>query len=417
MMVLFHLTLKRLLSRKLISFLLIISIALSTFLLIGVQKVKQSAKQSFSQSISGTDLIVGARSGDIQLLMYLIFRQGQAVANMSWDSIQRISDDADVKWVVPISLGDSHRGFPVVGTTNDYFSYYKYANKKDLKLFKGTTFNTPLDLVLGAEVAKKFGYKVGDRIYLAHGRSLKGGPIHKQFYFTVVGILDYTRTPVDKTLHIPIEGMTALHMNLKKILGGKPIDADALTSINLTPRSVTGCLVGLNSKFAIFNVKQRIISSQNEPLMAVIPGVALSQLWSSIRTIDAAFSLMTWVVVVIAFLGLLTSLFMSLHTREKELRILRVLGANPVQLFMLLMIESLLITVIGVASGIFFLLISSVVLIPYLESTFGLILSVNQITLMEFRLVLMLVLSGLIISVFPGIRVYRDSKRKGIMSL
>lgn len=416
-MILFHLTLKRLLSRKLISFLLIISIALSTFLLIGVQKIKLSAKQSFSQSISGTDLIVGARSGNIQLLMYLIFRQGQAVANMSWDSIHRISDDSDVKWVVPISLGDSHRGFPVVGTTNDYFSYYKYANKKDLQLLEGTTFNTPLDLVLGADVADKFGYKLGDRIYLAHGHSVKGAPIHKHISFVVVGILEYTHTPVDKTLHIPVEGITALHMNLKKILGDKPIDADALKRINLTPRSVTGCLVGLNSKFAIFNVKQRIITSQEEPLMAIIPGVALSQLWSSIRTVDSAFSMMTWVVVAIAFLGLLIALFMSLQTREKELRILRVLGATPVQLLMLLMIESLIITVIGVVSGIFFLFISSVVLIPYLEATFGLLLSANHITFMELKLVLSLILSGLIISVFPGIRVYRDGKRKGIISL
>ena len=125
----FKLTIHSLLNRKLPSALLIISIAISGMLLIGVQKIKDSAKQGFSHSISGTDLIVGARSGSIQLLLYTVFRQGQPIANMSWDSIQNIQQLPTVEWVIPISLGDSHRGFPVVGTTRTYFDHYKYQKK------------------------------------------------------------------------------------------------------------------------------------------------------------------------------------------------------------------------------------------------------------------------------------------------
>ena len=104
-MSLFKLTTKSIWNRKLTNGLLILSIALSTCLFIGVHKIKLSAKKSFSHSISGTDLIIGARSGDIQLLLYTVFRQGKPIANMSWDSVTNIEKNKNVKWLVPISLG------------------------------------------------------------------------------------------------------------------------------------------------------------------------------------------------------------------------------------------------------------------------------------------------------------------------
>ena len=129
-MTLFRLTLKSIQSRQWISLLLMGSIALSVMLLIGVQNIQLSAKKGFSRSISGSDLIVGARSGDIQLLLYTVFRKGTPIANMSWDSFLDIQSMRSVKWAVPISLGDSLNGFPVLGTSMDYFKYFRYGQKK-----------------------------------------------------------------------------------------------------------------------------------------------------------------------------------------------------------------------------------------------------------------------------------------------
>ena len=103
-----------------------LAIAVSIALLLGVEKVRTGARQSFADTISGTDLIVGARSGSLNLLLYSVFRIGNATNNITWESYQDIAARPEVAWIVPLSLGDSHRGFRVLGTTPDYFQHYKY---------------------------------------------------------------------------------------------------------------------------------------------------------------------------------------------------------------------------------------------------------------------------------------------------
>ena len=129
-MYLITLALKSLRNRKFTALLTIISIALSVALLLGVERVRNDAKLTFTNTISGTDLIVGARSGSVQLLLYSVFRIGNPTNNISWESYQDISSNPLTKWSVPISLGDSHRGFRVMGTVKDYFTHFRYARKK-----------------------------------------------------------------------------------------------------------------------------------------------------------------------------------------------------------------------------------------------------------------------------------------------
>ena len=401
---LFKLTLKSIVSRKLTTLLLILSIGLSSMLLIGIQKIKKSAKESFSYSISGTDLIIGARSGDIQLLLYTVFRKGTPIANMSWSSVNKIRKFSEIEWLIPVSLGDSHRGYPVVGTSRDYFKHYQYGKKKSLILQEGTPFNHIFSVVLGAEVAKKLGYTLNDRLYLSHGLAKGNLPLHKNTPFHVVGILNPTGTPVDKTVHITLEGMTALHRSKNKVS-------------NLTPQSITGCFVGLKSKFSIFAVQKRVIDWPDEPLMAIIPGVSLSRLWHSVSTIDTAFLMISMLVVMITFIGLLLALFLSLQQRRRELAILRTMGAHPSQLFILLMLESLLITLSGVVLGIVLMVTVGKILTPFLEDKMGLILTLNTLSSTELYLALSIVVFGVVTSFIPALLAYRKGLSDGFISI
>ncbi len=104
----------------------ILAIALSVALFLGVEKVRTGAKASFADTISGTDLIVGARSGSVQLLLYSVFRIGNATNNLTWSSYKDVASRPEIAWIVPISLGDSHKQFRVMGTTPDFFNRYKY---------------------------------------------------------------------------------------------------------------------------------------------------------------------------------------------------------------------------------------------------------------------------------------------------
>src|SRR5690606_12862167 len=136
------------------------------------------AKASFANTISGTDLIVGARSGSVQLLLYSVFRIGNATNNISWTGYQALASHPDVAWAVPLSLGDSHRGFRVPGTTQDYFTHRRCGRRHAPGFAAGKPFDALFDAVMGAGAARALGYRVGDAIVVAHGRGGEGFAPH-----------------------------------------------------------------------------------------------------------------------------------------------------------------------------------------------------------------------------------------------
>ncbi len=105
-------------------------------------RAHRGAQASFASTISGTDLIVGARSGSVNLLLYSVFRIGNATNNIRWDSFEHFATNPQVKWAIPISLGDSHRGYRVMGTNDSYFEHYQYGRQQNLELASGRAFAT-----------------------------------------------------------------------------------------------------------------------------------------------------------------------------------------------------------------------------------------------------------------------------------
>ena len=136
----FVLALRSIGTRRLSVALTVIAVALSVALLLGVERLRNDAREGFAQTISGTDLVVGARGGALQLLLYAVFHIGNASNNVSWPSIQHIAALPQVKWLVPISLGDSHRGMRVVGTTAEFFTHYRHGDRRTLGFAAGRAF-------------------------------------------------------------------------------------------------------------------------------------------------------------------------------------------------------------------------------------------------------------------------------------
>lgn len=171
MKVILNLAWKSLLNRKATALLTVLTVAIAVVLLLGVERIRTQAKESFANTISGTDLIVGGRSGQVNLLLYSVFRIGNATNNIDWKSYQEFSQHPAVKWAIPISLGDSHKGFRVLGTNHSYFEHYRYGSKQPLTLSQGREFNGLFETVIGADVAQALGYQVGSQIIIAHGIS------------------------------------------------------------------------------------------------------------------------------------------------------------------------------------------------------------------------------------------------------
>ena len=189
----------------------IAAVAISVFVLLSVEHVRNEARSSFASTVSNVDLIVGARTGEINLLLLSIFRIGNPTANISWESVEEISEQPNVEWVVPISLGDSHKNFRVVGTSAEFFDRYKYGQSKPLVFKSGERFTNTLDVVVGAHVATDLAYGLGDELVLSHGMADTSFTHHDQVTFAVSGVLATTGTPVDNALFVSLEAIEAIH--------------------------------------------------------------------------------------------------------------------------------------------------------------------------------------------------------------
>ena len=407
---------KSLLNRRFTALLTVISIALSVTLLVGVERLRTEAQASFANTLSGTDLIVGARSAPVQLLLYSVFRIGDATNNLSWKSYQDIAAHPKVAWTVPISLGDSHRGFRVLGTTAAYFEHYRYGRDRRLSFEQGQPFADLYDAVLGAEVADALGYKIGDSIIVAHGAGEVSFAKHDDKPFRVVGILERTGTPVDRTVHVSVEAIEAIHIDWQSgaPIPGLSISADQARAMDLTPKAITAFLVGLNSKVATFQVQRFVNEYPEEPLLAILPGVALSQLWDLIGVAENALLIVSAFVVVVGLFGMLTALLTSLNERRREMAILRSVGARPGHVFALIMGEGAFLTLLGVLSGMALLYLALILGQPIIESRFGIFVPIEGPTPYEWVLLGAVIAAGFLVGSIPSYRAYRLSLADGL---
>ncbi|WP_346841676.1 ABC transporter permease [Metapseudomonas otitidis] len=414
---LLRLALASLANRRFTALLTVFAIALSVCLLLAVERVRTEARASFASTISGTDLIVGARSGSVNLLLYSVFRIGNATNNIRWESFEAIAQDKRVKWAIPISLGDSHKGYRVMGTSEAYFEHYRYGRAQPLKLAEGQPFADLFDVVLGAEVAEALKYKLGDHIVLAHGVSTVSLVQHDDKPFTVVGILERTGTPVDRTLHISLAGMEALHVDWQNGVparGTGKVSADQARAMDLQPKAITAFLLGLNSKIATFALQRQINEYRGEPLLAVLPGVALQELWSLMGTAEKALFVVSLFVVLTGLIGMLTAILTSLNERRREMAILRSVGARPWHIGSLLVLEAFALAVAGAVLGLGLLYLGIAVSQGYVQANYGLYLPLALPSNYEWTLLGGILAAALLMGSVPAWRAYRQSLADGL---
>ncbi len=394
----------------------VLAIAMSVALILTVEKVRRDARNSFTQTVSGTDLIVGARSGAIQLLLYSVFRIGNATNNISWESVHDIKERSAIDWVIPISLGDSHAGFRVLGTNHDYFTHYRYGNDQALQLAKGELFDDVFDAVLGSEVAAQLGYQIDQNMVVAHGTGNVALVEHERSPFRVSGILKPTGTPVDKAVHVSLEGIEAMHLDWRNgaTVRGEGTSAEEIRTMELKPTAVTALLVGLNSRTAVFREQRAINTYREEPLLAVLPGVALQELWSLIGVAEKALFIISLCVVFAGLVNLVSVLLAGLNERRREMAVLRSTGARPVHVFLLLCIESTVLTLGGIILGLalHYLLVGAGAV--FLRERFGLSIGLTLPDKTDLMILAAIAIAGLVAGMLPALQAYRKSLSDGL---
>lgn len=382
--------------------LIVLTITLSTCLLLAIERLRSEVRESFTQALSGTDLVVGARGSALQLVLYSVFHLGEITHNMSMESAETIAGHPDVAWTVPLSLGDSHRGFPSVATRSYFFTHYKIRGGRHLLFSEGNAFSSDGHVVLGSEVAKSLGYGLGKEIRLSHGNDGHG---EHAAVFTVCGILRPTGTPVDSALYITLSAMDALHESGREHGHMHEHGHHGM---------ISALLVGCKARSQVFALQQYVNGFASEALMGVLPTVAMNELWNMLGVGERVLLLVSALVTVVGLCGLIATILAGLGERRRELAILRSVGARPLDILLLLFFEGSLLVSLGMLFGVALLSCACFCLSPVLAENYGIFLSTIVPGKGEVLLLLGIFLAGIFASLLPAYRAYKMSLSDGL---
>ncbi|MDQ8159809.1 MAG: ABC transporter permease [Gemmatimonadota bacterium] len=526
MLMILRLALTSLRSRLLTTSLTVASIALSVTLLVGIENVRAGVRDSFAGTIRGVDLIVGARGGTLQVLLSAVFGIGSPSGSVKLSTMERWQAHPAVKWVVPYSLGDSHRGFRVVGTTPEFYERYRFRKDGRIVFVSGRAAVADTEVVIGSDAAEKLGYTIGSPVVVVHGLRDIGTSSHEAHPFHVVGILGRTFTPIDRSVYVTLGGIEAMHepeaaggiagssMASAEVAGGRvsggrgqggtaqpqaarnsdkaaaiiaankkraaamapppgtpmvmpgaepppgtpmvmpgaspppgtplvmpgaepppsalpEVKAAAVEQKAATKQlvaepaagepahdhgddQITAFFVGTKNRFEALMLQREMNTDLEEPLTAVIPGVALGELWQNIGSAEVGLRVIAIFAVAIGLTGMLVALYSSLEARRREMAILRAVGAGPRMIISLLVLESGLLALLGCLIGVATVYLGLFLAQGPIEQRFGLHLALHPLRSTEWTYLAVVMGAGLVIGFVPAWKAYRTSLVDGL---
>ena len=443
-MIKFTLVFQSLLNRWLSCLLIILTLAFSISLFFTVSRIQESVKSSFQNTVSGVDSVIASRGGDLQILLNSVFLIGEPNNTIKWNTYQDIINHDKIKWAVPISLGDSHKGYRVIGTNNNYFKEIKYSSKKNIEFSSGNSFNDVFDVVIGSAVASKLNYNIGSDIAISHGLS-EAGEVHtfhqkkhddhadeeddnhddhadeghhdhnrENLGFKVSGILNPTGTPIDNAVYVSLAGLEAMHTGW--IGNQKVIDVsiDQIMESELKPKTISSIFVALNNRTQIFQFQRDILNYKKEAISSVMPGITLSRLWMLTGNVDKAFKIITFFIIIIALLGMIAMTIAGLNSRRREMAILRSVGASPSNIVSLLLVESIIISIVSCIVGYILMIVIFSLGKDYLQNNYGIFIDSFSIKNYDLQIIIAIVCAALIATIVPAIQIYKNTLRDGL---
>jgi len=389
----------------------------SMVLLLSIERIQKATEEGFNQSISGVDAIVGPRASSLEVVLYTVFHLGRPTNNITMQTVDDIRTRDDIDWLVPIALGDSHKGFRVIATESNYFKHVKYAGDKPLSMSSGSAFQEISEAVVGADVAKKLNYKLGSDIYITHGSNEAIGKKHDDFSFKVSGVLNKTGTPIDQAVFVDLKGYELIHIGWqsgKKIFGLDRLDVSSIPKEDLTPKTVTAAFVGLKSQLTLFSFARELRQYHKEAISAVIPGVALSELWSIVGMVDKGFELLSWIIIVISLISMITLIISSIENRKREMTIYRANGATPSYLAGLVVFEAVLIGLSAIIGAIILVSIITHLASSQLNVALGITPEFRWVSLEEIKVFAIILTAGVLSSLIPAAIVFKKNLHQGL---
>ena len=418
--------------RALVSTLTVLSMGLGVALIVAVLVVYGVVDQSFHRGAEGYDLIVGAKGGREQLVLNTVFYLSQPIGNIPYSFYEELTEGkyaADVETAIPVCMGHSYQGFRVVGTVPEMFTDLKYQGDKSYEFASGENFKTknPFDTVVGAIAAAKAGLAVGETFRAVHGSS-EGGHVHKES-FRVVGVLAPTSTPVDRAIFVNMQGFYDIHH----------AEEEEETPHEKAAKSAKGEQQGKHEKHAHADdeeekqvtavlvcirpvppgrtdVMAKLIND-GRVAQAVVPSRVIAELFDTVvGKLEWILLGMAVLTVIEAGIGIMVSIYNSMSDRRHEIAVMRALGASRLTVMVIILMESILLSLMGGAVGLLLGHGATWICSPWIADWTGVVVGLLQFQWMELILVPGLVVLASAVGYLPAMAAYRTDVAKSLIT-
>jgi putative ABC transport system permease protein len=360
---------KNLTARPLSMMLTLVLFALGVGLTSLLLLVNKQLSDKFEKNLAGVDVVVGAKGSPLQMILCNMYHVDAPTGNISLKTAKPFLNPRHpfFKQSIPLSLGDSYKGYRIVGTIKDFTSLYSG------EISEGRLWDAPLETTLGATVAQKTGLKIGDSFASNHGLSMDGDE-HDHAKFKVVGIFKPSNTVLDQIVVTATQSIWVMHEHAKEEANTEKHDEknenipyksgiayqldvsqdDRIALINETDtnKQITSLLLQFknNKSVQALNFQRNI--NQNTDMQAATPAIELNRLFEMMGVGEKALRSLALLIVFVSGLSIFIALFNSLKERQYELALMRVMGARQQKLFFLIVLEGLLLSFIGFLLGI-----------------------------------------------------------------
>lgn len=378
------------------------TVAIGVGLLLTLLSMRESGRDVFKRGSGNVDLLVTAEPGALVSVLNGLFYAGAPANPIPWSRFVELRDGYPWQWAIPMQQGDNYRGYPVLATTSDFLTRYEPEPGVPWRMSEGRVFESPFEVVVGAEVARATRLGLGDRLTVTHGSGGSRedhGHSHDEYDYTVVGILEPSGSAHDRALFSDLDSSWVLHAFDRHEREGRHVHV-GVDDLEEVDRAITGILLKVPSRGGTSAaLPQQFVRLQREGFTVAQPAQEIGRLLAIVGNIDGLLVAMAIAVLLASGVGIMLALYSSMDLRRRQVAILRVLGASAGRVFSIVLTESALIGLGGALLGVGLAAAGSAIVASTLVERLGLVVPWS----LDARLALIVVLGTTLLASLAGL--------------
>ncbi|MBL0926590.1 MAG: ABC transporter permease [Phycisphaerales bacterium] len=433
----FQIVVRSLTARRFSTVTTIITVAVAVALMLTLLGMKDAARRAFDRGSGNMHLVVSRDASPLVAILNSVFYANPPRAPLSYAQFRQLRDELPVEWAIPTQQGDSFRGLPVTATEPEFFTRLRPDPDREWRFAVGRVFRADFEVVVGAGAARQTGLRVGDQIYVTHGtgtvaalaesagaRVGEGAAIahiHKEFPFTIVGILEPTGGPHDRVLFVNLHSSWIMHAHDRRLASDPSVKTTGAADVTDADRLITAVLLRLLTRPGqdVTAVEPVVFDQLRRAggFTVAKPAQEIQRLFAIVGGIHQIFVGMAGVVLLSSGIAIMLALHNSMEQRRRQIAVLRVLGASRGRVFGLMVTESAVIGLLGALAGVGVAVVGQQVVASIMRGQLGLVIEPTVVPAILLGVVAATVALAAVAGLVPGVMAYRTSVLRSLKPL